>query len=245
MNKVRFLIVLPLVASGVLSGCNGSNQSTPATPATAPAAKTATTSAAATTTTNGQCTMPAVFTPSAQAQVIDVSQLSKMSGTFQLSSVNVYSQEKNPQGVVQNSFSAGAAIKASAAGPRDTKIQNICNQTSTANAYTETLPAVMTIHLPSLRVTEVDAGDAQDLPATNNPTYANFISDTQGNLSFKMAFSDKGPPYATKLSVTDWIATLPAPPTISLLSDGSIEMRIHWNEKNTISTDGYLHFQQK
>jgi hypothetical protein len=126
---------------------------------------------------------------------------------------------------------------------RDTKLQDSCGDSAASHGYTETLPLIMTLHLPSLRVTEFDLGDSHDIPVSNHPTIANFTSDSQGNLSLKNTFAAKGP-YSTDLGLSDWTAKLPAQPTITLLADGSIEMRIHWDEKN-ISTDGYLHFERQ
>jgi hypothetical protein len=247
MNKARFLIIFPLIASGVISGCTGMkkpNQASSApTPATkAMAANAASSAANPTHSPNSICPLPSIFITDPHAQSIALSDLFKMSGTFSLSSIEMYSKTKDTNGSVLTSYSVGASIKTGQNGMRDTKLQNACGQSASSHGYTESLPVIMTFHLPSLRVTEFDLNDTHDIPASNNPTYANLISDSQGDLSLKNAFAAKGP-YSTDLGLSDWTAQLPAQPAMTLLADGSIEMRIHWDQKN-ISTDGYLHFEQ-
>lgn len=155
----------------------------------------------------------------------------------------MWSEAKDANGSTLTSYSVGASIKAGDNGIRDTKLQNNCGDSAASHGYTESLPVIMTLHLPSLRVTEFDLGDSHDIPVSNHPTIANFTSDSQGNLSLKNTFATKGP-YSTDLGLSDWIAKLPNQPAITLLNDGSIEMRIRWDEKN-ISTAGYLHFEQQ
>jgi hypothetical protein len=234
MNKARIFVIFPLIAlSAMVTGCSSSKS--PDSTGTPPAAQGAGSSGPMV--QEGNCTLPTVFTANDGAQPSSVSSLSKMSGTYQLIAIDLFSQ-LNAKGAISSS----ASIKLGTDGMRDTKVQSAC--TSTGTPYTETLPVVMTFHLPSMRITEADIGSDEDKPSTNHPTYADFVSNTDGKIGLKNNFSSKGPPYTTGLTLNDWISQLPAAPSISVLSDGSIEIKVRWTHKD-ITSDGYLHFQQQ